>query len=107
MLRRSPGDALSNRDMPDLSIELDEFDLAILEIVQRDCLTPQRTIGKAVHLSAAAVQRRLKRMREAGVIRENVAVVDPRHVDRPITIVVAVELASERHEHVRAAKELF
>lgn len=93
--------------MPSQSIELDAQDLAILEIVQRDAHTPQRSIGKAVHLSAAAVQRRLKRMRDAGVIRETVSVVEPSVVGRPITIVVAVEMASERVEHLRATKQLF
>ena len=88
-------------------IELDNQDFAILDIVQRDSETPQRTIGEAVNLSAAAVQRRLKRMRDAGVIRDTVAVVDPRRVGRPVTIVVAVEMASERRDHIQAAKELF
>jgi len=89
------------------SIELDQQDFAILAIVQRDSETPQRTIGEAVNLSAAAVQRRLKRMREAGVIRETVAILDPPRVGRPVTIVVAVEMASERRDQIQAAKDLF
>lgn len=50
------------------SITLDSFDLAILNILQRDNTTPQRVIGEAVNLSAPAVQRRIRRMEEAGVI---------------------------------------
>ncbi|WP_370540457.1 Lrp/AsnC family transcriptional regulator [Azospirillum sp. INR13] len=45
---------------------LDGFDLAILYILERDNTTPQRTIGEAVNLSAAAVQRRIRRMEEDG-----------------------------------------
>lgn len=56
---------------------LDDFDLKILAILQKDNLTPQRTIGEAVNLSAPAVQRRIKRMTDMGVIKANVAVVDP------------------------------
>jgi DNA-binding Lrp family transcriptional regulator len=78
------------------SADLDRFDLAILEILQRDNTTPQRVIGDAVHLSAAAVQRRIKRMQESGVIQANVAIVDPARVGRPITLVVEVEVESER-----------
>ena len=40
------------------SPDLDAFDLAILDILQRDNTTSQREIAQAVHLSAPAVQRR-------------------------------------------------
>jgi DNA-binding Lrp family transcriptional regulator len=59
------------------SLTLDSFDLAILNILQRDNAVPQRVIGEAVPLSAPAVQRRIRRMEEAGIIRANVAVIDP------------------------------
>lgn len=87
--------------------DLDEFDLKILAILQRDNAVPQREIGAAVNLSAPAVQRRIKRMEESGVIAANVAVVDPEKVGRPITIVVEVEVASEQIELLDAAKASF
>lgn len=86
---------------------LDSFDLAILDILQKDNATPQRLIGEMVNLSAPAVQRRIKRLEEAGVIRANVAVIDPDKVGRPITIFVEVELESERVELIDAAKAGF
>jgi DNA-binding Lrp family transcriptional regulator len=54
----------------------DSFDRAILAILQRDNATPQREIAESVSLSAPAVQRRIKRLEETGVIRANVAVLD-------------------------------
>lgn len=86
---------------------LDSFDRAILEILQRDNTTPQRTIGEAVNLSAPAVQRRIKRMTEDGVIQSNVTVVDPIAVGRAITIFVEVEIISETAQQVEAAKRDF
>ncbi|CDN51769.1 Lrp/AsnC family transcriptional regulator [Neorhizobium galegae] len=86
---------------------LDEFDRAILEILQRDNTTSQRTIGEAVNLSAPAVQRRIKRMTEDGVIRANVAVVDPSAVGRSITIFVEVEVISETAAQIEEAKRQF
>ncbi len=86
---------------------LDAFDLAILAILQRNNKTPQRTIGEAVNLSAPAVQRRIARMEENGVIAANVAVVDPAQVGQPITIFVAVEMESERADLIDAAKRQF
>ncbi|HXV30302.1 MAG TPA: Lrp/AsnC family transcriptional regulator [Sinorhizobium sp.] len=87
--------------------QLDAFDRKILSILQKDNTTPQRTIGEAVNLSAPAVQRRIKRMQEHGVIQANVAVVDPRAVGQAITIFVEVEVISETAEQIEAAKREF
>jgi DNA-binding Lrp family transcriptional regulator len=87
--------------------QLDAFDRKILEILQRDNTTPQRTIGEAVNLSAPAVQRRIKRMTEEGVIRANVAVIDPAAVGQAITIFVEVEVISETAEQIEQAKREF
>ena len=86
---------------------LDHFDLGILDILQRDNLTPQRVIGAAVNLSAPAVQRRIKKMQESGVITANVAVVDPSSVGQSITILVEVQVESERIDLLDAAKSSF
>jgi Lrp/AsnC family leucine-responsive transcriptional regulator len=95
------------KPFPALKSPLDSFDLAILEILQRDNTTPQRLIGEAVNLSAPAVQRRIKRMEEDGVIRANVALLDPDRVGQPITIFVEVEMISETADEIDAAKREF
>lgn len=86
---------------------LDAFDLAILRIVQQDNKRPQREIAQAVNLSAAAVQRRIAAMEEAGVIAANVALVAPDALALPITAIVQVHLRDERAATVDAAKALF
>jgi len=87
--------------------DLDSFDLAILAILQEDTATPQRAIGEAVNLSAPAVQRRIKRLQETGVILASVAVVDPAKLGQPITVLVEIEMASELASEVDAAKRAF
>lgn len=87
--------------------DLDDFDLAILEILQADNTTPQRLIGEKVHLSAAAVNRRIRRMEEGGVITGNATTVDPARVGRPITVVVEVHVESERLDLLDETKEQF
>lgn len=74
---------------------LDRFDLAILERYQRDTQVPAKTIGEAVGLSAAAVQRRLKRLREEGVIERESAVLAPKALGMMVTCIVAVDLDRE------------
>src|SRR5574337_782603 len=53
---------------------LDERDRAILDLVQRDNRLTSDAIGERVGLGATAVQRRLKRLRDVGVIEADVYV---------------------------------
>ena len=84
---------------------LDDFDIAILAILQRDNTTPQRLIAQAVHLSAPAVQRRVRRLTDSGVIRANVAVIDPTKLGLPLTIVIEVYLENERPDLTAPLRE--
>lgn len=86
---------------------LDNFDRAILRILQENNQTPQRQIAERVHLSAAAVQRRIAAMEDSGVIAANVAIVSPDVFHPAITIVVEVHLTSDRSTVVEPAKALF
>ena len=92
---------------PDQKRVLDPFDRAILRIIQHDNKTPQRTIAEEVNLSAAAVQRRIAAMEEAGVIAQNAAIVDPDQVALTITAIVELHLRDERANTVDAAKAIF
>lgn len=87
--------------------KIDRFDRAILRILQKDNKTPQRKIAETVNLSAAAVQRRIAAMEDAGVILRNVALVDPYAIPLTITSIVEVRLHDERSATVDAAKALF
>lgn len=98
---------LADATMTEPNPSLDAFDRAILAILQRDNAVPQRVIGEQVHLSAPAVQRRIRRMEAQGIIRANVAVVDPAALGHPITIFVEVELVSETAPDIDAAKRAF
>ncbi|MEV6908279.1 Lrp/AsnC family transcriptional regulator [Amycolatopsis sp. NPDC051071] len=78
-------------DTPDL----DRLDVAILSCLQDDARTIAESIGAKVGLSAAAVQRRIKRLREAGVIEREVAVLSPQALGLSMTFVVMVEMERE------------
>ncbi|QEN86609.1 Lrp/AsnC family transcriptional regulator [Labrys sp. KNU-23] len=89
------------------SSELDSFDVTILAILQRDNQTPQRRIAEAIHLSAPAVQRRIRRLEASGVIMANVAMLDPAKIGRQLSIVVNVDLERERSALIDEAKKAF
>jgi len=87
--------------------DLDSFDLKILDRYQRDTRASAQSIGEAVGLSAAAVQRRLKAMREAGVIVAEIAQLAPERVGYPVTCVVGVRLERENlGENARFKKKM-
>lgn len=77
-------------------MELTEIDRKLLAEVQRDNRQSGERLGERVGLSPTACQRRLKRLREAGVIEADVSVVSPAALGRPMTLVVTVELERER-----------
>ena len=85
---------------------LDDFDRAILARYQHDTKTAAQTIGQEIGLSAAAVQRRIKRMRDEGVIRAEVAHIDAASVGLPVTVIVHVDLERETLRHIDAFKAL-
>ena len=74
-------------------MELDEFDLAILDIVQRDNQLSHGRIGTEVNLSASAVRRRLLAMRSAQIIVADVALTDP--AKRGLTFITSVTFDRE------------
>jgi Lrp/AsnC family leucine-responsive transcriptional regulator len=85
--------------------DLDQLDHAILSRLQEDSRTIAESIGAQVGLSAAAVQRRIKRLREAGVIAREVAVIDPRAVGLAMTFIVTVEMERERIDVLNAFRK--
>lgn len=86
---------------------MDDRDRAILRLLQQDSRIPQREIAEKVNLSSPAVQRRIARMEQDGVIERHIAIIDPRAVDCPTTVVVEVTLVDDRSSTVAAAKALF
>jgi len=77
-------------------IELDRADLALLNAVQKNNRLSSEELAKRVNLSATACQRRLKRLRDQGVIEADVSIVSPKAVGRRVTVVVLVSLERER-----------
>lgn len=75
-----------------MDASLDLLDRKILAIVQRDCQANAELIAERVGLSASAVQRRLRRLRQDKVITAEVAVVDNEAVGRPMTFLAGLEI---------------
>jgi Lrp/AsnC family transcriptional regulator, leucine-responsive regulatory protein len=79
-------------------VELDDFDRRLLNLVQSDAGQTAERLAENVGLSPSAVQRRLRRLRETGVIVRETAVVDPKYIGSPVSFVVALQVERERPE---------
>jgi Lrp/AsnC family leucine-responsive transcriptional regulator len=86
---------------------LDVFDRKLLAEVQRDGQLPQNDLGTRVNLSTAAVNRRLRRLVEDGVINRYAAIIAPEKVGYPLTIVSMVEVESEKIDLLDSMKRTF
>ena len=90
-----------------MTISLDAYDLKLLAELQRDARTPQSELGLRVNLSTAAVNRRLKRLSDEGVIERYSAVIAPEALGYELSIIVEVEVESERIDQLDALKRSF
>ena len=79
-------------------MDLDGFDRQLLNLVQQDSAQSAEQLAQSVALSVSAIQRRLRRLREAGVIERDCAILNPRLVGAPTFFVVAVQVERERPE---------
>lgn len=84
---------------------LDAADRRILREIQRDIRRSPQTIADAAGLSVSSYRRRLKRLREAGVIEREVALVNPGLLG--IDIIVMVSLVDERGPEYDRLKRLY
>ena len=79
-------------------MELDRFDRQLLNLVQENSGVTAERLAEQVALSPSAVQRRLRRMREQGVIVKDVAIVDPKKIGKPTFFIVSLQVERERPE---------
>jgi Lrp/AsnC family transcriptional regulator, leucine-responsive regulatory protein len=87
-------------------VTLDDFDHRLLARVRRNNLEPARVTAEAVGLSESAVLRRLRRLRAEGVIRADVAVIDPARVEPRIVLHVLVEMNTQDRTVMNAFQAL-
>ena len=64
-----------------MEAKLDEKDMAILALVQRDCKLTAREIARKIDSPITTVFAKIKRMEERGIIKEYRAVLDPKKLD--------------------------
>lgn len=77
--------------MRDPAAHLDRTDKKILALLQEDATLSLQEIAARVNLSPTPCWRRIQRLRSRGVIRKQVAILDPAALNVPITVFVMVK----------------
>lgn len=75
--------------------KLDRFDIALLNLLQADNLATAETLAQAVPLSGSAIARRMRTLREEGLIAADVAILAPALTADRLRAIVQVQA----HEH--------
>src|SRR5262245_32038615 len=82
-------------------MELDKFDLKILQSLQTNARQPTARLAEDVGLSASPTWERIRKLEGAGVLRGYHADVAVEHITQLVHILVPVSLASHRAEDFR------
>lgn len=85
-----------------IQIDLDPSDFTILRMLQHNAREKLEAVADETGLSVATVQRRLKRLRDAGIIMAESAHLSPEAIGYPMTFLILVELERERLDQLDA-----
>lgn len=78
--------------------EIDATDARILRILQKKGRISNADLSDKVGLSASACHRRVARLEDDKIIKDYVAMLDPRKVGRPTTVFVEITLSGQADE---------
>ncbi|MYM32991.1 AsnC family transcriptional regulator [Duganella sp. FT50W] len=85
---------------------MDEIDRRILNALQIDASQTNAELAAAVHVSPPTCLRRVKQLRESGVIERQVAIVAPEKVGPSLTALVEISLDVQAAERMAAFEAL-
>jgi len=85
-----------------IPISLDDTDLRLLGLLQRDASLSNQDLAAAAHTSAATCLRRVKRLVEAGVIERRIAILSAEQLGAGLTALTEVTLDRQGAEHLAA-----
>ena len=77
---------------------LDSIDRKILRVIQKKGRISNADLSEKVGLSPSACHRRVQRLETDGIVRDYVALLDPRTIGLPSTIFVEIKLQGQADE---------
>lgn len=86
-----------------MNIRLDETDVKILDLLQRDGRITTKALAQKLNLTTTPVFERVKRLEREGVIEKYVALVNQKKIDKKLIVFVSISIKS----HTRSSLESF
>ncbi|WP_147127129.1 Lrp/AsnC family transcriptional regulator [Shimia ponticola] len=83
-------------------MELDPTDRSILSVLQQQGRISNADLAERVNLAPSSCHRRVQRLEAEGYIRDYVALVEPRKVDRSTTVYVEITLSGQTDDVLEA-----
>ncbi len=78
-------------------LQIDEVDLKILDILQKNGRIKRNELAQIVGLSVPSVSERMKRLEDAGIIKGYTALLDSKKLGKDITAFVFVSIDSSKN----------
>jgi Lrp/AsnC family leucine-responsive transcriptional regulator len=104
LMRRKAAPPARNRGKTALR-SIDGIDASILNLLQRNNRVTTEKLALQVGLSPTACQRRIKKLRMAGIIEGDVSIISPKAVGRRLAMMVLVSLERERTDIIDRFKQ--
>lgn len=80
---------------------LDKVDRKLLNLLQKDNQTPTRVLAEKVHISQPTCLRRIRELREAGIVSADVSMVDPFALGYGMMAFLEVSLNNQSDEYMQ------
>lgn len=82
-------------------MELDQTDKEILNLLQDNAKVPYAEIGERLGISSSGVHKRIKRLKEEGIIQQFATIIDPKKVGKNLKAFIGVTTKPGRCKDVR------
>ncbi|WP_092135685.1 Lrp/AsnC family transcriptional regulator [Cupriavidus sp. YR651] len=89
---------MRRRSRPVIDVELDDLDRRILRALQADASLSNAALAAQVFASAPTCLRRVRRLRESGVIQREIAILDPARLGVRLTAIIEITLDRQTAE---------
>jgi len=77
---------------------MDTIDRKIITILQENAETPIQAVADQVHLSTTPCWRRIQKLKEAGIIRKQVALCDPTALNVGVTVFISIRTSQHSQD---------
>ncbi|WP_378185541.1 Lrp/AsnC family transcriptional regulator [Aquimarina sp. W85] len=85
--------------------DLDEIDITILRILQKDAKKTTKDIAQSLKLTSSPVYERIRRLEKKGFIQKYVAILDKKLINRSVTTICQVSMRYHNEAFIEKFEE--